>query len=402
VQVTKAHKILLYTTPELEATFVSWCGAARWAYNMGLERKITIHREGEKTPSLYTLMHEVVTLKKTDNNYAWLKDIPDSVPRLSLWHLELAYANFYRRVKGGATQKGFPCFKSKKKSKMAFHLENGTSIVNGNSVRIPKLGWIRMHQAIRFSGTLVGPVCISLRAGKWYASFSVKVEMPDPIENQEKVSSVGLDVGIKHLAILSDGKKFDNPRAFYHLEKLLRRAQRQMVHKHKDSHRKQDARLRVQRIHKRISDVRSNATHQASAYIANNYGRVALEDLNTAGMVRNRRMAKAILDANFCEMHRQLVYKMAWAGGEVRRVDRFFPSSKLCSACGCINNNLTLDDREWDCKCGAHHDRDVNAAINLATKCFGRGLTVTAREGTGVVRPTYEARTTPNNLVGIR
>lgn len=367
--IQKSHKILLDVTPETDAVFVSWCGAARWAYNFGLEKKKVAYEETKKSPGSYALMQDVVALKKT-NEYAWLKDVPKSIPRMALMQLEAAYTNFFRRVKGSDKQKGFPKFKSKKRSKLAFRLEPDAISVKGQRVRIPKLGWLKMYQTIRFTGKLVGIICISKVAGRWYASFSVETEIPGPIENQEKVA-IGLDVGVKTLATLSDGKKFDNPKAFYCLERLLARAQRQMVRKQKGSKRWQKAKLRIQRIHKRIADVRANATHHVSAYAARNYSGVAIEDLNTRGMVKNDNLAKSILDANFAELHRQLVYKGSWYGCEIRRVDHFFPSSKLCSACGLINDELTLADREWTCGCGAHYDRDVNAAVNLAFKCFG-------------------------------
>jgi len=368
--VTKAHKIQLEVSPEIEQLFVSWSGAARWSYNLGLGRKKDAFEKTGKSPGSYALMQEVVALKKTDE-YAWLNDIPKSVPRMALMQLETAYANFFRRVKGGDAKPGFPKFKSKKRSKkLSFHLEPDAIAIDGNQVRIPKIGWLKMHQAIRFDGKIVGTVCISCTAGRWYASFSVETGVADPIEKQER-EAVGVDVGIKHLAVLSDGKTFDNPKSFYRLERLLARAQRQMARKQKGSKRWQKAKLRVQRIHKRIADLRANATHHVSAYVVANYDGVAIEDLNVSGMTQNHHLAKAVLDANMTELHRQLIYKMAWSGGEVRQVDRFFPSSRLCSVCGLINGELTLADREWTCECGAHHDRDRNAANNLAIKCFG-------------------------------
>jgi len=368
--VIKAHKILLDVSPEVEKQFISWCGVARWAYNYGLEQKITRFKETGESPGSFALMQEIVALKKVDE-YAWLRDVPKSVPRMALMQLGAAYTNFFRRVKSGDVKKGFPRFKSRKRSRMCFHLEPDAIAVKGNQVRIPKIGWLRLHQSIRFEGKLVGTACISLLAGKWYASFLVETEVADPIEKQER-KAAGLDVGVKTLATLSDGKKFDNPKAFYCLEKLLARAQRQMARKQKGSHRCQKAKLRVQRIHKRIADLRANATHRVSAYVATNYDGVAIEDLNVRdGMAQNHNLAKSVLDANFAELQRQLYYKMAWSGGEVRQVDRWFPSSKLCSVCGLVNDRLTLIDREWACECGAHHHRDENAAINLAIKCFG-------------------------------
>jgi len=390
VIVVKGHKILLDTKPEHDALFISWCGVARWAYNFGLEKKIAAYEDNGESPGSYALMSEVVVLKRTDE-FAWLRCAPKSVPRMALLQLETAYSNFFFRVKKGAREKGFPRFKSKKHSKLSFHLEPDAIAVRDSRVRIPKLGWMKMHQPIRFEGRIVGTVCISKTAGKWYISFNVET-IVDPIENQEQVVT-GLDLGVKTLAVLSDGKKFENPKSFYRLERLLASAQRQCTRKQKGSNRWRKAKLRVQRIHKRIADLRANATHHVSAYVAANYDGVAIEDLNVAGMSRNHCLAKAILDANFAELHRQLRYKMAWRGGEARQVERFFPSSKLCSVCGLINDELTLADREWTCDCGAHHDRDQNAAINLAIKCYGRGLTATARGGSGAARPSCKART---------
>ena len=184
---------------------------------------------------------------------------------------------------------------------------------------------------------------------------------------------------------------FGNVRAFFHLKKLLARAQRQWSKKQKGSKRSEKAKLRVQRIFKRIADLRANATHHVSSYIAKNYSCAVIEDLNINGMAKNRHLSTAIMDANMAELHRQLKYKMEWNGGVVEQVGPRFPSSKLCSACGTKNEALTLKDREWTCEhCGAHHDRDLNAAINLALEGSGRRLAVTARGGPGAARPTNE------------
>lgn len=367
--VYKSHKILLDVTPEIEQVFISWCGTARWAYNYGLARRKAEYESTRTVLGSYTLMKEIVVLKKT-NEYSWLRDVSCSVPRMAMIHLEEAYTEFFRRVKRGDKEKGFPKFKSRRRARLAFHLEPDAITIDNNHIRIPKIGWLRMHQSIRWDGKIVRSVCISKTAGRWYASFNVKTEVDDPIEKQER-TAVGLDVGIKHLAVLSDGKKFDNPRAFYHLERLAARAQRQMERKQKGSKRWERAKLRVQQINKRIADLRANTTHHVSAYIAQNYDGVAIEDLNVLGMMENHRLAKAITDANMAALHRQLIYKMNWAGKEARQADRFFPSSRLCSACGFKNGSLILTDREWICKCGVRHDRDLNAAINLATECYG-------------------------------
>jgi len=366
--VAKSHKILLETTPEHDQLFISWCGTARWAYNKGLERNRAMYQKGEKkSMGAYALMQEVVALKQT-TEYDWLREVPKSIPRMALMHLGAAFSYFFRRVKEDKAEKGFPKFKSRKRSRLSFHLEPDAIRVDGNHVRLPKLGWLKMHQAIRFSGKLIGSVCISKTAGKWHASFTVETEIGEVDHQDEPV--VGLDVGVKTLAVLSDGTEFENPKAFYHLERVLARTQRQMTRKQKGSKRWQKAKLRVQHIHKRIADVRANATHRVSAHVATHYSGVAIEDLNVQGMVKNHHLAQAVMDANFQELHRQLRYKMLWVGGEVRQVDQWFPSNKLCSACGCIHDGLMLADREWTCRCGTRHDRDINAAINLAKRCW--------------------------------
>ena len=366
--VTKGHKILLNTTPEQDRLFTAWCGTARWAYNFGLEQKIKQYRTEGKSPSAYGLMKQVVAMKRGEE-HSWLAEAPCSVVRVALLQLDAAYGNFFRRAKKGEGAKSFPRFKSKKRSKLAFHLEPQTIGVDGRRLRIPKMGCLKMSRPIRFEGKVVGTVCVSKLAGRWYASFQIETEVSGRGENQVG-RPIGLDVGIKHLAVLSNGQKFENPKATYRLQRLLARVQRQAARKQKESARKAKALLRVQKIHKRIADVRADATHKVSRNVSQGYAGVAIETLNVAGMVKNRHLAKAISDANFNELHRQLAYKMAWCGGEVRRAERFFPSSRLCSQCGAVNETLTLNDREWTCNCGARHDRDVNAAVNLVNVCW--------------------------------
>jgi len=184
---------------------------------------------------------------------------------------------------------------------------------------------------------------------------------------------------------LSDGKRFENPKMLKRYARLLARAQRQLARKKVDSKRWETAKLRVQRIHKRIADARINVAHKTTSYIVNNYSLIAMEDLNVTGMVKNHCLAKAIEDANFSRLRRQIVYKATWNERALGFVGQWFPSSKTCSACGYINDNLTLRDREWQCPdCRAIHDRDINAAKNILTKVITDDLAVTARGGIGV------------------
>lgn len=359
--IQKSHKIQLLPNDTQKSKFVEWAGAHRFVYNWGLERKKTGYETIGKSPGAYALAVEITAIKHS--THPWLADVPKSVPRLALQQLDAAYANFFRRVMDGADKPGFPRFKSKKRDRLVFHLETDTIALDGNKVRIPKLGWVRMCQSLRFDGRLIGTVAISEQAGRWYASFSVEVEVPDADERQ--VREVGIDLGLKTLATTSDGCEFENPKTGKQLENLLARAQRQLARKKTGSKRWQKAKLRVQRIHKRIADKRTDTIHQATARICGKYSVVYLEDLNVSGMMQSHRLAGAVADASMREFRRQVEYKMRWKAGAVGFVDRWFPSSKMCHICGTVNDSLTLADREWDCSCGAHHLRDVNAAINI-------------------------------------
>ena len=360
----RGHRVQIRPNNRQQSMFRRCIGVHRWAYNWGLERKKSAYEAEGKSPSRYDLQKEIVTMKRT--THPWLAEVPHTVPRCAMLSLERAYTNFFRRVKNGEAEKGFPRFKSRRTARKVFHLEAGKVRISEDckSIRVPKAGWVRSTKRLRFEGKLLGTVAISEEAGRWYASLNIGLEMPDPPDRSGD-PSVGIDVGLLRLMTLSDGTQYQNPKATHELEKLLARAQRQLSRRQKDSNRWKRAKRRVQRIHKRIRDTRVNAAHQATAEIARQYGLVAMEDLNVKGMVQSRALAKAISDANFNRLRGQLAYKTAWRGSELRLVDRWFPSSKLCSSCGCINDGLTLSDRVWTCDCGAVHDRDANAAKNI-------------------------------------
>lgn len=364
--VQKGHKVQLLPNNEQKTVFKQWAGVARWAYNWGLERRIGAYEETGKSPRAYALAKKVVQLKHT--THPWLADVSKSVPRVALCQLDDAYTNFFRRVKNGDAQKGFPKFRSKKLTPLSFHLELNQVCIKGKRVRLPKIGWVRMAKPLRFIGKLVGTIRIGEYAGKWYVSFNVGVEV-EPADNQGE--AIGIDLGIKALATLSNGVAYKNPKALKRYEKLLVRAQRQLARKQMGSKRREKAKLRVRCLHKRIRDIRTNAIHQATADITKQYSFVAMEDLNVSGIVRNRRLTKALTDASFSEFKRQIQYKLNWNSRDLILIDRWFPSSKLCSECSYINNRLTLADREWTCfNCGTHHHRDHNAAINILTKAL--------------------------------
>jgi len=215
---------------------------------------------------------------------------------------------------------------------------------------------------LRFAGELVS-LTISEYAGHWYASIVVEVEAP---AHEHERDSVGIDLGVKTLAALSDGRQYENQVLLRSELRKLKRLNRELSRRKPGSGRWRRTRSKLQRFHARIKARRLDYQHKMTTEIASTFQLIGLEDLNVAGMVRNRRLALSISDAGFGEIRRQLTYKADWYGGTVVVVDRYFPSSKTCSACGCINEELKLGDREWVCPgCGLNHDRDLNASRNI-------------------------------------
>jgi putative transposase len=261
-------------------------------------------------------------------------------------------------------QARWPQFK-KKGQRDRFRFSHPTQFkVVDRSVRIQGLKEpIAMRERIRFDGE-VRALSIKLIAGKWYATFLIKA-----LETQQVTSArkpiVGVDLGIKTLAVLSSGEEFKNPRAFYGKQKLLARRQRQLSSKQKGSKRREIAKQRVARSYKKITDIRSASHHVLTNHLIRNYNTIVVEDLNVAGMVKNKRLAKAISDCGFGEIRRQLEYKAKWRGNRIIVADRFHASSKTCSKCGAKKPVLLLSEREFKCACGNTMDRDMNAAKNL-------------------------------------
>jgi len=238
------------------------------------------------------------------------------------------------------------------------------------SIRLPHLGWLRLKEVGYLPGAgredvKVLSASLKEQAGRWFVSLSVKQTVPDrPQRPRTKV--VGVDVGIKSLAVTSDGQVFENPRALARAMRRLRRAQKALARKQKGSNNRTKARRRVARLHYRVSCVRKDALHKATTAIVRDIDVLCIESLNVSGMLRNRCLSRALSDTSLSEFLRQLTYKAEWAGVEVIEADRFYPSSKTCSGCGEVKSDLSLSDRTYECsECGLKLDRDLNAAINL-------------------------------------
>jgi putative transposase len=344
-------------------------GAARWAYNWGLSRNLEAQKNGQKTPTAIDLHRELNRRKKED--LGWMYKVSKCAPQEALRNLDKAFDNFFRRVKAkkngnGKEKPGFPRFKSKKNGLGSFRL-TGSIRVHDKAIQLPRLGRLRLKETgyLPVDGVKVLSATVSEKAGRWYVSLQVEQEIPDPVMDMTK-PIVGVDLGITNLAIISDGMVYPNPKAYRRHERKVVRLQRAVSRKVKGSQNRKKAVRRLARAHQRVADLRNNALHQITTTLAKTKSVIGIEDLNVRGMLKNHHLAGAIADVGMAELRRQLEYKTKWYSSRLVVAPRFFPSSKQCHVCGTVHETMTLADREWDCPgCGAHHDRDANAAKNL-------------------------------------
>jgi putative transposase len=342
-------------------------GAARWAYNWGLRVKQERYTAIKKSPTAIALHRELNALKKTQ--VPWMYDVSKCAPQEALWNLDAAFAHFFRRctLKKQGKWKGklgYPQFKTKKKGLGSFRL-TGRIVVSEKAIVLPRVGRLRLKEReyLPTKGVQILSATVSEQAGRWYVSLQVEEEQTVP-ENTGPV--VGIDLGIKQLATLSDGTVIPNPRHLKRRLKKLKRLQRVVSRRKKGSKNRKKAVRRLAKLHRQIKHQRRNTLHQVTTRLAKTKSVLVIEDLNVSGMLKNHHLAQAIGDVGFAEFKRQLLYKASWYGSRVILADRWEPSSKRCSSCGWLDADLTLSDRTFHCEqCGLVLERDLNAAINL-------------------------------------
>ena len=361
--ILRAYKTELDPNNHERTALLKHAGARRWAYNWGLKTKIEEYDQTGKSPSAKSLHRKLNRLKKTD--LGWMYEVSKCAPQEALRDLDLAFAHFFRRLKEGA-KPGFPRFKSKKRGIGGFRL-TGTIKVFERHVQLPRLGRIKLKERgyLPFDDPKVRilSATVTEKAGRWFVSLQVEGEKEEVLP---RGATGGVDLGIAALATLSDGKTFENPRTLAGAERKLQRLQRGVSRKKKGSKNRKKAIRKLARAHARVANIRENVLHEISSAIVKRFGVVGMEDLNAEGMGRNRCLAKALKDAAFRELRRQVEYKAAWKGGRVVLAGRFYPSSKTCSGCKRVKERLDLSERIFKCDfCGLEIDRDQNAALNL-------------------------------------
>jgi putative transposase len=362
----RSHKIRLISTAAHAAYFLRCAGTARFAYNWVLSHSDAFYREHGKTIFDYDL-------KKIWNAHRkaalpWSYEVTKHAAESGVLNYCAARSNWFRDLKKQRTgAKGHfrkPRLKSKHRSKKSFSFYDVEVV--GHRLSIPKFGLVKMAEAVRFPGKIKS-VTISEQGGHWFAAFQIELSedyvYPHRCETQ---ATIGIDVGLNAHLALSTGEKKVNPKFYRRFERKMKKAQRALSRKQEGSKNRQKAKVCLGRLHARIGDFRTNHLHQLTTPIVKQYRFVGVEDLAIANMMKNHSLARALADASFGEIMRQLRYKTEWAGSYLAIADRFYPSSKLCSMCGHKNEELTLKDREWTCpQCGMRHDRDVNAAQNI-------------------------------------
>jgi len=367
----------------VQATFFERCaGTARFAFNWGLTRWRERHEAGEK-PSWVKLNAELNAIKADE--LPWMAEVPWAVANRALADLGAAFVNFFRRVKAGDRKPGYPRFRSKKRTTPTFAVEGRALQFDGHKVRIPKLGWVRIRQEIRFPGKVLS-ARFTKRAGRWYLSIQVEVDeswvYPHRCETQ---AAVGVDLGLRDLAVLSTGERVEAPRSLRAHERKLRRLNKELSRRTKGGANWRKTKAWLGRLHERIANMRRDVTHKLTTDLVRRFRRIGIEDLNVRGMATNRHLAKSVMDAAMSEVGRQLAYKAPLANSHVVIADRWFPSSKLCSGCGVQREGaLSLGVRRWTCDvCGADHDRDENAAENLKIMAAAHAVTAQRQGSSG-------------------
>lgn len=361
--IQRAYKTKLDPTKEQDAYFVGCAGAARFVYNWALADRKSVRESGGK-PNKYEQKKRFNALKH--EQFPWLAEYPYVIVQESFDHLDNAYQHFFRRIKTGDNP-GFPKFKSKHKSKLTFTLRSIS--ISDDKIKLPVIGWVRLaeHGYLPTSGVKINTATISKRAGSWFVSIQVETEIdePQPATGQ----AIGIDLGVKSLAVLSDGTTFENPKTLMRYEKRLSRLNRELHRRKKGGSNREKTKVKIAKVYAKIANSRKHTLHNISHHVTakTKPNTVVIEDLNVSGMLRNGKLSKAISDASFGELRRQIEYKSQWSGVRVVVSNRWFASSKTCNECGCVNSELTLSDRYWNCpSCGANLDRDLNAAVNLA------------------------------------
>ena len=351
----RVTRFKLEPSPEQTHKLYQLAGARRFVYNWALARR-TEHFEATGETLRYPAQNKELTQLKKEEERLWLRDADSQALQESLRDLDRAFQNFFcKRAR-------FPRFQSKNKGHFSFRIPQRVKVEEGK-VYCPKIGWIRLRESQSIEGQTKSATFKRDACGDWFVSLISEFEMPEvalaPAQNP-----IGIDLGLHDFVTLSNGESTPAPRLFRHLEKKLGKAQKRLSRAKAGSKRRQKAKLKVAKVHRKIANSRADFVHKVSSGLVKRFDHIGIEDLNVKGLAKTR-LSKSVLDAAWGELVRQLEYKCKWNRVHLVKVGRFFPSSKLCGACGALKPTLALSERVWNCECGATLHRDRNAAQNI-------------------------------------